>query len=75
MTSPRHAEKGLRFIVMNLRTANADKSLFRQCRRNIHKEIIHRLFNEIDVVEATEKVVGGLKGEFGDELEKLSGYV
>ncbi len=40
-----------------------------------HEDIVHRLVKEIDLGKAIEKVVTGLKGEYGDEFDKASGDV
>ncbi len=41
----------------------------------MHEEIVHRLAKEIDLGEDLEKVVTGLREEFGDMFNKVSGYV
>ncbi len=64
---------------------NGDKSLFRQRHQKFtteleqvggsHEEIGRRLVQEIDLGKEMEKVVTGLRGDYGDELEKVSGDV
>ena len=70
---------------MNLRAVSGDKSFFRQWHQKFttalgqiegaHEEIVHRLVKEIDLGKEMEKVVTGLRGEFGDEFDKVSGDV
>ena len=72
-------------VIQYLRAVNKDKSLFRQWRQKFttalrqvggaHEEIVHRLVKEIDLGREMEKVVTGLKGEYGDEFDKVSGDV
>ena len=72
-------------VIQNLRAVNGDKSLFRQWHQKFttalgqvggaRVEIVHRLVKEIDLGREMEKVVTGLKGEYGDEFDKVSGDV
>ena len=72
-------------VIRYLRAVNGDKSLFRQWHQKFttalgqvagaHEEIVHRLVKEIDLGKEMEKVVTGLRGEYGDEFDKVSGDV
>ena len=72
-------------VIQNLRAVNGDKWLFRQRHQKFttalgqiegsHEEIVHRLVREIDLGKEMEKVVTGLRADYGDEFEKASGDV
>ena len=69
-------------VIQYLRAVNGDKSLFRQWQQKFttalgqvggaREEIVHRLVKEIDLGKEMKKVVTGLRGEFGDEFDKVS---
>ena len=71
--------------IQNLRAVNGDKSMFRQWRQKFttalgqvvesHEEIVHRLVKEIDLSREMEKIVTGLRTEYGEEFERASGDV
>ncbi len=58
---------------MNLRAGNGDKPFFRQWHHKFTTALGQ--VGEIDLGKEVEKVVTGLKGEFGDEFDKVSGDV
>ena len=72
-------------VIQYLRAVNGDKSLFRQWHQKFttalgqvagaHEEIVLRLVKEIDLGKEMEKVVTGMRGEFGDEFDKVSGDI
>ncbi len=76
---------GVRRASWNLRAVSGDKSLFRQWRQKFttalgqigdaHEEIVRRLVKEIDLGKDMGKVVTGLRGEYGDEFDKVLGDV
>ncbi len=67
---------------MNLRMVNGDKSLFRQRHRRFitalgqvegaHEEIIQQLVMETDLGREFDKVVGNLRGHYGEEFRRVS---
>jgi hypothetical protein len=74
-----------REVIMNLTAVSGGTLLFRLWRHNFTtafeqvggacEEIVHRLVKEIDLGNELEKVVTGLKEEFGDEFNKVSADV
>ncbi len=72
-------------VIMNLTAADGDKSLFRQWHQKFttvlgqvgraHVEIVHRLVKEIDLGKQLERSATGLRDEFGDEINRVSGDV
>ncbi len=72
-------------VIANRRAVSGDKSLFGQWHHKfttalgqvggVREEIVRRLVKEIDRGKELEKVVTGLREEFGDECNKVSGDV
>ncbi len=70
-------------VIHYLRAVSGDKSLFRQWHQKFtialgqvacaHGEMVHRLVEKIDLGRGMEKVLTGLRGEYGDGFDKVSG--